>query len=73
MPKDYVEKAERMRKEIQKVKELTSKPFGINILPSNKNPDVKLELMLKVVYEEKVPVAIVVYDGQENLKILSKI
>ena len=73
LPKDYVEKAERMRKEIQKVKELTSKPFGINILPSNKNPDVKLELMLKVVYEEKVPVAIVVYDGQENLKILSKI
>ena len=52
-------------KEIQKVKELTSKPFGINILPSNKNPDVKLELMIKVVYAEKVPIAIVVYDGQD--------
>ena len=65
LPKDDVEKAERMRKEIQKVKELTSKPFGINILHSGKNPDVQLELMLKVVYEEKVPVAVVVYDGQE--------
>ena len=65
LPKDYVEKAERMRKEIQKVRELTSKPFGINIIPTKKNPDVKLELLLKVVYEEKVPVAVVVYDGED--------
>ena len=65
LPKDDVEKAERMRKEIQKVKELTSKPFGINILHSGQNPDVQLELMLKVVYEEKVPVAVVVHDSQE--------
>ena len=65
LPKDDVEKAERMRKEIKKVKELTSKPFGINILHSGQNPDVQLELMLKVVYEEKVPVAVVVYDSQE--------
>ena len=65
LPKDDVEKAERMRKEIQKVKELTSKPFGINILPSNQKPDKQLELMLKVVYEEKVPVAVVVYDSQD--------
>ena len=65
LPKDDVEKAERMRKEIQKVKELTSKPFGVNILPSGKNPDEQLELMLKVVYEEKVPVAVVVFDSQE--------
>ena len=64
LPKDDVEKAERMRAEIRKVKELTLKPFGINILHSGKNPDVQLELMLKVVYEEKVPVAVVVYDGQ---------
>jgi len=65
LPKDDAEKAERMRKEIQKVKELTSKPFGINILHSGQNPDVQLELMLKVVYEEKVPVAVVVHDAQE--------
>ena len=32
-----------MRKEIQKVKELTSKPFGINIFHSGQNPDVQLE------------------------------
>ena len=65
LPKDDVEKAERMRKEIQKVKELTSKPFGINIFHSGQNPDKQLELMLKVVYEEKVPVAVVVIDSQE--------
>ena len=47
-----------MRAEIRKVKELTSKPFGINIFHSGQNPDVQLELMLKVVYEEKVPVVL---------------
>ena len=65
LPKDDEERAERMRQEIKKVKELTSKPFGINIFHSGQNPDKQLELMLKVVYEEKVPVAIVVYDGPE--------
>ena len=65
LPKDDIERAERMRKEIQKVKELTSKPFGVNLLPSGQNPDTELELMLKVIYEEKVPVAVVVYDSEE--------
>ena len=65
LPKDDTEKAERMREEIKKVKELTSKPFGINILHSGQNPDVQLQLMLKVVYEEKVPIAVVVYDGTD--------
>ena len=65
LPKDDNERAERMRAEIRKVKELTSKPFGINIFHSGQNPDVQLELMLKVVYEEKVPVAVVVHDGPE--------
>ena len=65
LPKDDNEKAERMREEIRKVKELTSKPFGINILHSGQNPDIQLQLMLKVVYEEKVPVAVVVHDGSE--------
>ena len=65
LPKDDAERAERMRKEIQKVKELTSKPFGINIFHSEQNPDIQLQLMLKVVYEEKVPVAIVVHMGPD--------
>ena len=37
LPKDDVERAERMRQEIRKVKELTSKPFGINIFYSGQN------------------------------------
>ena len=65
LPKDDTDRAERMRAEIRKVKELTSKPFGINIFHSGQNPDVQLELMLKVVYEEKVPVGVVVHDGPE--------
>ena len=65
LPKDDEERAERMRQEIKKVKELTSKPFGINIFHSGQNPDKQLELMLKVVYEEKVPVGIVAHDGPE--------
>ena len=65
LPKDDEEKAERMRQEIKKVKELTSKPFGINIFHSGQNPDKQLEFMLKVVYEEKVPVGIVAHDGPE--------
>ncbi len=44
-----------MRQEIRKVKELTSKPFGINIFHSAQNPDIQLQLLLKVVYEEKSP------------------
>ena len=65
LPKDDVERAERFRKEIQKVKKLTSKPFGFNIFHSGQNPDIQLQLMLKVVYEEKVPVAVVVHMGPD--------
>ena len=72
LPKDDVEKAERMRKEIKKVKKLTSKPFGINIFHSGQNPDVQLQLMLKVVYEEKVPVAVVAHDGPEIVEDIIK-
>ena len=54
LPKDDEERTERMRKEIQKVKELTSKPFGINVLLSEKKPDTQLQHMLKVLYEEKI-------------------
>ena len=65
LPKDDVEKAERMREEIRKVKKLTSKPFGINMFHSGQNPDIQIQLMEKVVYEEKVPVAVVVHDGPD--------
>ena len=72
LPKDDIEKAERMRQEIRKVKELTSKPFGINIFHSGQNPDIQLQLLLKVVYEEKVPVVVVVYDSPEIAEDLIK-
>ena len=72
LPKDDVERAERMRAEIRKVKKLTSKPFGINIFHSGENPDIQLELMLKVVYEEKVPVAVVAHDGPEIVEDIIK-
>ena len=72
LPKDDVERAERMRKEIKKVKELTSKPFGINVLLSEKKPDTQLQLMLKVLYEEKVPVAVVVHFGPDAAEDLIK-
>ena len=65
LPKDDAEKAERMREEIRKVKKLTSKPFGINMFHSGQNPDIQLQLMEKVVYEEKVPVAVVAHDGPD--------
>ena len=63
--KDDNERAERMRAEIRKVKELTSKPFGINIFHSGQNPDVQLELMLKVGIWRKSTSCIVAHDGPE--------
>ena len=65
LPKDDNERAERLRQEIKKVKELTSKPFGVNILKSGTNADNQLQLLLNVIYEEKVPVAMVYYDAPE--------
>ena len=65
LPKDDNERAERMREEIKKVKKLTSKPFGINIFHSGQNPDIQLQLMLKVFYKEKVPVAVVAQDSPD--------
>ena len=59
------EKAERMRQEIIKVKELTSKPFGVNLFHSEQNPDMQLQLLLNVVYEEKVPVAVIYHDNPD--------
>lgn len=55
--RDPIETAERMREEIRKVRELTDKPFNVNILPPYGNAeDIFTPPMLKVIYEEKVPV-----------------
>lgn len=55
--RDPVETAERMREEIKKVRELTDKPFNVNILPPyGDTEDIFTPPMLKVIYEEKVPV-----------------
>ena len=51
LPKDDVEKAERLRTEIRKVKELTSKPFGVNLFHSGQNPDILIQLLLRVLFE----------------------
>ena len=47
LPKDDIEKAERLRTEIRKVKELTSKPFGVNLFHSGGNPDIQIQFLLK--------------------------
>ena len=47
LPKDDIVKAERLRTEIRKVKELTSKPFGVNLFHSGGNPDIQIQFLLK--------------------------
>lgn len=55
--RDPVETAERMREEIRKARELTDKPFNVNILPPySDTEEIFTPPMLKVIYEEKVPV-----------------
>jgi enoyl-[acyl-carrier protein] reductase II len=59
---DVVETGERMRRQIQKVRELTNKPFGVNLVvdaPGTPELIVKFsEQTLKVCLEEKVPVVV---------------
>lgn len=62
--RDPQETAERMRREIRKVRMLTDKPFSVNVLPMENGVDVFTPPMLKVIYEEKVPV--VTYVGEPN-------
>lgn len=57
-----IETAERMRREIHKVRELSDKPFAVNILPVDPKDDIFTPPMLKVLYEEKVPVVSYVGD-----------
>lgn len=55
--RDPIETAERMRREIRKVRELTDKPFSVNVLHAEEGVnDIFTPPMLKVIYEEKVPV-----------------
>ena len=49
--KDDVEKAERLRTEIRKVKELTSKLFGVNLFHTGQNPDIQIQIFLKTLFE----------------------
>ena len=61
---DIVETGERLRREISKIKSLTSKPFGVNIIiPLSDYPPSGIaysEACLKVVMEEGIPVAVLV-------------
>lgn len=65
--RDPVETAERMRREIKKVRELTDKPFAVNLLPNPDGEDIFTPPMLKVVYEEKAPVVVVTSEPDEAL------
>jgi len=61
---DVVETGERLRRQIRKVKSLTSKPFGVNIvipIPGYPPRGVSYsEQCLKVILEEQVPAAVLV-------------
>lgn len=61
---DPVETGARMRREIQKVRSLTDKPFGVGLIGEMGNDFT--EQILKVVIEEKVPVALVNTMGVEE-------
>lgn len=56
------ETMENIRNEIRRVKELTDKPFGLNIAPTSDDPEVDRFTgpTLEVMKEEKVPVAVMV-------------
>lgn len=54
------ETAEKMREEIRKVKALTNKPFGVNLIPTPEN-DIWTPPMMEVIKQEGVPA--VVYTG----------
>ena len=61
--RDPNETAERMRDQIKRVRACTDKAFSVNILPAAPNTnDIYTQPMLKVVYEEHVPV--VTYVGE---------
>ncbi|WP_350454720.1 nitronate monooxygenase [Slackia heliotrinireducens] len=64
--KDPIERAERLRAQIKQVKQLTDKPFSVNVLPSQHHEDNDLYTppQLDVIFEEEVPV--VTFVGEPN-------
>lgn len=71
---DSVETAERIRREIHKVRELTDKPFGLNYLiypEGMEDADIFGEPMLQMAYEEKVKNIVAV--GPVNRRIFKEL
>ena len=64
--KDPIERAERLRTQVRAVRELTDKPFPVNVLPSqhHEDDDMFTPPQLKVIFEEGVPV--VTFVGEPN-------
>ena len=62
--------AENMRAEIRKVRALTDKPFSVNVLPIQNREDIYTPPMLKVIYEEHVPV--VTFVGEPDAAMFSE-
>ncbi len=56
-----------MRQEIHKVQSLTGKPFSVNVLPVQNGEDIYTPPMLKVIYEEKIPVVTFVGEPDEKM------
>ncbi|MBE6723634.1 MAG: nitronate monooxygenase [Ruminococcaceae bacterium] len=56
-----------MRAEIRKVRKKTDKPFSVNVLPVQNGGDLYTPPMLKVIFEEKVPVVTFVGEPDPDL------
>lgn len=54
---------ERMRQQVRRVKELTTGPFAVNIIPENGGNDGHTRPLIQMMIEENVPA--VVYTGSE--------
>jgi enoyl-[acyl-carrier protein] reductase II len=67
---DPVETGERLRREIRKVRSLTDKPFGVNLMTAfadhADNTRAFSEQFLKVILEENVPVAVLAGSGPQE-------
>ena len=69
---DIVETGERLRRQIKKMKSLTDRPFGVNLItfevaidfPEGGKP--YSDQCLKVILEEDIPVAVLVGSGPET-------
>ena len=59
--------AEKMREEIRKTKQLTEKPFGVNLIPTAEN-DIWTPAILPVIKEEGVKVVVYTGYGDGSLK-----